>query len=81
MKLNRYIYSQHLMQKAEMKTFKKKDSFLVMKKAAEACLNFIIDSITNQRILVMCGPGNNGGDGILIAKHLYNKQKKEVLLC
>ena len=35
MKLNPYVYSQRLIQKAEMKTFKKEVSFHVMKKAAE----------------------------------------------
>ena len=75
MNLNPYIYSQNLMQKAEMETFKKEDSFLVMQKAAKNCFNFIIDIDSNQRILVVCGPGNNGGDGILIAKYLYDKQK------
>ena len=46
-----------------------------MQKAAKNCFNFIIDMVSNQRILVLCGPGNNGGDGILIAKYLYDKQK------
>ena len=75
MNLNPCVYSQRLMQKAEMETFKKKDSFRVMQKAAETCFNFIIDSVTNKKILVICGPGNNGGDGILIAKYLHDKQK------
>ena len=75
MKLNPYIYSQNLIQKAEIKTFKKEESFRVMQKAAEVCFNFIIDIVSNKKILVMCGPGNNGGDGILIAKYLYDKQK------
>ena len=46
-----------------------------MQKAAETCFNFITDDVTNKKILVICGPGNNGGDGILIAKYLYDKQK------
>jgi len=75
MKLNPYIYSQNLMQKAEIETFKKEDSFRVMQKAAKTCFNFIIDIVSNQNILVVCGPGNNGGDGILITKYLYDKQK------
>ena len=75
MNLNPYIYSQNLMQKAEMETFKQEDSFRVMQKAAKTCFNFLIDIVSNQRILVVCGPGNNGGDGILIAKYLHDKQK------
>ena len=69
MNFNPYIYSQNLIQKAETETFKKIDSFDVMKNAAEACFNFIVDTISSQKILVICGPGNNGGDGILIAVH------------
>lgn len=46
-----------------------------MQKAAETCFNFITKDFTNKKILVICGPGNNGGDGILIAKYLYDKQK------
>ena len=79
MNLNPYVYAQHLIQKAETETFKKIHSFHVMQKAAEACSNFIIDTILNQKVLVMCGPGNNGGDGILIAKHLYDKKKNVTL--
>ena len=73
MSLNSYVYTQSLIQKAEEETFKKIDSFLVMQKAAETCFNYIINNISAQKILVVCGPGNNGGDGILIAKKLrYN---------
>ena len=79
MNLNPYIYSQHLIQKAEIETFKKVDSFRVMQKAAEACFKFIINIILNQKILVMCGPGNNGGDGILIAKYLHDRKKNVTL--
>ena len=30
----------------------------------------------NQKILILCGPGNNGGDGIIIANLLKNKGYK-----
>ena len=79
MNLNPYVYSQHLTQKAETRTFKKKDSFQVMQKAADVCFKFIIGAILNKKVLVMCGPGNNGGDGILIAKYLHDKQKDVTL--
>ena len=79
MSLNSYVYTQSLIQKAEEETFKNIDSFLVMQKAAETCFNYIINNISAQKILVVCGPGNNGGDGILIAKKLrYNKKNVEL---
>ena len=69
-----YIYSQHLIQKSELKTFEKLDSFEVMQKAAKTSFDYIIRNIKFQKILIICGPGNNGGDGILIAKHFIDRK-------
>ena len=68
-----YVYNQNLVFKAEQKTFKKIDSFKVMQTAAKACYSFILKKADNKKILVICGPGNNGGDGVLIAKALIEK--------
>ena len=71
------IYNQNLITKAEKKTFESIDSFDVMQRAADACSKYIFFNYRPKRVLVLCGPGNNGGDGILIAKNLL-KQKCHV---
>ena len=42
-----------------------------MKKAGYEVFKFIEENFKKkQSIIVLCGPGNNGGDGFVIAKHL-----------
>ena len=64
---NQYIYNSSLIYQAEQKTFKTIKSFQVMKKAANACYNYITKNFKFKRILILSGPGNNGGDGIVLA--------------
>ena len=68
------IYNLELITEAEKKTFNKKDSFLVMQKAANACSNYILSKYKPKNVLILCGPGNNGGDGLLIAKNLIDRK-------
>ena len=77
MKTNSHIYSLQLIKKSELKTFKTIDSFKIMQSAAKASFDYIIQNFQFQKILIICGPGNNGGDGILIAKY-FNDIKKNV---
>lgn len=48
-----------------------KPSFELMQSAAEACLSTIFRHFSNdpanKKFLVLCGPGNNGGDGAALA--------------
>lgn len=39
---------------------------------AEAAYRMIADQPEKTQILVVCGPGNNGGDGLVAARHLYH---------
>ena len=46
----------------------------LMEKAAMACTDFIHHKyLKTQNILIFCGHGNNGGDGLAIARLLYQK--------
>ena len=49
-------------------------SIVLMENAALACVGELIKDfdIKKQRVAVFCGKGNNGGDGLAIARHLYN---------
>ncbi|NCU48859.1 MAG: bifunctional ADP-dependent NAD(P)H-hydrate dehydratase/NAD(P)H-hydrate epimerase, partial [Candidatus Fonsibacter lacus] len=52
----------------EQKEFKlRKNSFSLMQSAGEKCADYISGNISkNNEVLVICGPGNNGGDGFII---------------
>lgn len=51
-------------------------SILLMENAAirlaEHCFK-TIEKIINPKVLIVCGPGNNGGDGMALARHLHLK--------
>lgn len=65
------------MVKLERLNFQKKNSYLFMKKAGQEVFKFIKNSFKNkQSVSVLCGPGNNGGDGFIIAKHLVDNGYK-----
>ncbi|CAH1404140.1 unnamed protein product [Nezara viridula] len=43
----------------------------LMELAGLSCANAIVECYPNQKkVLVCCGPGNNGGDGLVCARHL-----------
>ena len=45
----------------------------LMENAGKGIASYIIDKIKDQKILVFCGMGNNGGDGFVAARHLSKK--------
>ena len=67
---NNYIYKKELIEQAEEATFSHEDSFAVMCRAAKFCYDYISKFLLNGKILILCGPGNNGGDGLLIGHNL-----------
>jgi ADP-dependent NAD(P)H-hydrate dehydratase / NAD(P)H-hydrate epimerase len=57
---------------------------ILMENAGRAFVDVLskhVGSLEGKVVLVVCGKGNNGGDGFVIARHLYNKGAKvEVIL-
>ena len=68
--------------KLEIKEFKKRgNSFSLMKNAGTAVAKAILKSIKKQPIIVVCGPGNNGGDGFILAEYLRKKGYEVDVFC
>ena len=69
----REIFNSQEMRRFEQGQFLKKNSYSFMQKAGKRVFEFIINNFKNKKsIIVLCGPGNNGGDGFVIARHLMN---------
>ena len=75
-RLNQAVSSRE-MKLFEKKEFLKKKSYFFMKNAGKQAFNLIRKNFKNkQPIIVLCGPGNNGGDGFIIAKYLKKHRYK-----
>ncbi len=55
---------------------------VLMENAALSCIDVLKKdfSIKDKSFCVVCGKGNNGGDGLAIARHLYNAGAKVTIL-
>jgi len=71
------IFLSKEMKRFEKLNFQGKYSFLFMKRAGYKVFKFIEGNFKKeQSIIVLCGPGNNGGDGFVAASYLMNKGYK-----
>lgn len=71
-----YLLSREEMQAYEEHIIKKKgvSSLVLMERAALSVLDFLLSSDFDLRkVLIVCGPGNNGGDGLALARLLFLK--------
>lgn len=47
------------------------ESLVLMENAASNCARWLVDHFPNQpTTVILCGSGNNGGDGVVLARHL-----------
>jgi len=78
----RKIYSVEEIQTIEKKEFKKlRSSYVLMKRAGTNCTKKIYKSKLNSKFIVLCGPGNNGGDGLVISQVLKKLNQNVILYC
>ena len=76
------IYSVEEIHNIEKKEFKKlKSSYVLMKRAGTNCTKKIYKSKFNSKFIVLCGPGNNGGDGLVISQVLKKLNQNVILYC
>ena len=76
------IYSVEEIHNIEKKEFKKlKSSYVLMKRAGTNCAKKIYKSKLNSKFIVLCGPGNNGGDGLVISQVLKKLNQNVILYC
>jgi len=45
----------------------------LMERAADACTDYILQNFYGRPFKIFCGKGNNGGDGLAVARQLINK--------
>lgn len=58
-------------------------TIVLMENAARAAADLICDVLDHNclgQIIIICGPGNNGGDGLALARHMHNRGAEPAIL-
>lgn len=53
-------------------------SLLLMEHAAYGIFKYLMEEHPSKAITIVCGPGNNGGDGLALARQLYSFEEVKV---
>ncbi|MDG2422569.1 MAG: NAD(P)H-hydrate epimerase [Phycisphaerales bacterium] len=53
---------------------------VLMENAARAASQLAIEMLNGSKVVIACGPGNNGGDGYAMARHLHNAGAEVVVV-
>ena len=80
----RRILTAAQMKAADENTIQKMEipSLVLMERAALACVDELLNGTWDtKRVLAVCGPGNNGGDGAAVARILKTKGVDAELFC
>ncbi len=77
------VFSVEEIKEIEAREFRKRggDSFSLMVDAGVNCAKKIIKLVKKKPIIIVCGPGNNGGDGFIIGNYLHEKEYKVEVFC
>lgn len=76
-----YVLTAENMKKAEEKANSKGLSYYtMMERAGNACGDVIAHSDKNAKVVILCGKGKNGGDGLVIAGRLWQKGFRHIFV-
>ena len=78
------VFSVEEIKEIETLEFKRRggDSFSLMEDAGANCAKQIIKLVKKKPVIVVSGgPGNNAGDGFIIANYLHKKNRKVEVFC
>ena len=76
-------FSVEEIRKIEAQEFEKRqgNSFSLMVEAGVNCAKEIAKLVKGKSIIIVCGPGNNGGDGFILAEYLRKKGYEINVFC